>query len=74
MSYLASSQWGRPLCYGHAAARYCLQRGRRYLVRSCVTALGADFKCISSVRFGRIESNLVQYTRETYAKNDGPEF
>ena len=26
MSYLAGSKWGRPLCYGHAAARWCLQR------------------------------------------------
>jgi len=28
MSYLASSSWGRPLCYGHAAACCCLQRAR----------------------------------------------
>jgi len=26
MSYLAGSKLGRPLCYGHAAARWCLQR------------------------------------------------
>jgi len=26
MSYLARSKWDRPLCYGHAAARWCLQR------------------------------------------------
>ena len=29
MSYLAGSKWGRPLCYGHAAARWCLQVGCR---------------------------------------------
>jgi len=28
MSYLAGSKWGRPLCYGHATARWCLQRAR----------------------------------------------
>jgi len=28
MSYLAGSKWGRPLCYGHAAACWCLQRAR----------------------------------------------
>jgi len=26
MSYLAGSKWGRPLCYGHAAVLWCLQR------------------------------------------------
>jgi len=26
MSYLASSKWVRPLCYGHAAAHWCFQR------------------------------------------------
>ena len=44
MSYLANSKWGRPLCYGHAAARWCLQRGRGCRIRSCVMAIGADFK------------------------------
>ena len=44
MSYLAGSKWGRPLCYGHAAARWCLQRGRGCLVRTCVMAIGADLK------------------------------
>jgi len=24
MSYLAGNKWGHPLCYGHAAARWCL--------------------------------------------------
>jgi len=28
MSYFAGSKWSRPLCYGHAAARWCLQRAR----------------------------------------------
>ena len=45
MSYLASSKWGRPLCCRHAAARWCLQlRGRGCRVRTCVMAIGADFK------------------------------
>ena len=43
-SYLASSKWGRPLCYEHAATRWCLQRGRGCRVRTCVTEIGADFK------------------------------
>ena len=43
-SYLASSKWGRPLCYGHAATCWCLQRGRWCRVRTCVTEIGADFK------------------------------
>ena len=44
MSYLASSKWGRPLCYGHNAARWCLQHGRGCRVCTCVMAIGADFK------------------------------
>ena len=44
MSYLTSSKWGRPLYYGHVAARWCLQRGRGCRVRTCVMAVGADFK------------------------------
>jgi len=28
MSYLAGSKWCRPLCYAHAAERWCLQRRR----------------------------------------------
>jgi len=35
---------------------------------------GQTSKCISSVSFVRIESNFLQYTGDTDAKNDGPEF
>ena len=31
-------------------------------------------KCISSISFVRIESTFLQYTGDTDAKNDGPEF
>ena len=55
MSYLAGSKLGRPLCYGHAAVRWCLQQacaacgGHIALdggchVHNCVMVLGADFK------------------------------
>jgi len=44
MSYLARSKWGRPLCRGHAAARWCLQRGRGCRVCTCIAEVGTDFK------------------------------
>ena len=38
-------QMGHPLCYGHAAAaRWCLQHGWGCRVRTCVMAIGTDFK------------------------------
>jgi len=53
---MGSSAVLRP--YGHAAARCCLQRGRGCRVRTCVTAIGADFKmyllrqfCLNRVEF-----------------------
>ena len=58
MSYLAGSKWGRPLCYAHAAARWCLQQARGCRVHICVMATGADFKiylphqfCSNRVKF-----------------------
>jgi len=44
MSYLAGSKWGRPLCYGHAAAHSCLQRalgacGRRIALDEGVASI-----------------------------------
>jgi len=38
MSYLGGSKWGRPLCYGHAAVRWCLQRARG----ACVGSIALD--------------------------------
>jgi len=69
MSYLAGSKWGRPLWYGHAAARWCLQRARGCRVHSCVMAIGADFKMYLLRQFcsNRVEFFL-QYTGDTDAK------
>jgi len=74
MSYLAGSKWGRPLCYGHAAARWCLQRGRGCRVRICVMAIGAAFKVYLLHQFCSNQVDFLQYTGDTDAKNDGPEF
>ena len=61
-----------------AASTRCLQSaysiGRECRVHTCVMAIEADSKCISSVSFVRIESGFLQYTGDTDAKNDGPEF
>jgi len=57
MSYLASSKWGHPLCYGHATVRLCLM------------AIGEDFKMYLLRQFcsKRVEFFL-QYTANTGAK------
>ena len=68
--------------YEHAQCRVfertSLQRahsiGRGCRVHTCAMAIGADFKMYPSVSFVRIESNSLQYTGDTVAKNDGPEF
>jgi len=85
MSYLAGSKWGRPLCYGmpqrigacseHAVLRRAHSIGRGCRVHTCVTAIGADFKMYLLRQFcsNRVEFFL-QYTGDTDAKNDGPEF
>jgi len=60
-----SSKWGRPLCYGHAAARWCLQCGRGCRVHTCIMATGADFKMYVLCQFC---SNWVKFfynTQET---------
>ena len=58
MSYIAGSKWDRPLCYGHAAARWCLQRGRGCRVRTCVMAIGTVFKMYLLCQFC---SNRVEF-------------
>jgi len=65
MSYLASSKWGRSLCYRHVAAHWCLQRGWGCGIRTCVMAIGETSKCISSFSFVRIKSNFFYNTQET---------
>ena len=68
MSYLASGKCGCSLCYGHAATRWCLQRGRWCRVRTYVTEMGR-LQNVSplSVLF---ESSRIflQYTKDTDAK------
>ena len=76
-------KWGRLLCYGHAAACWWLQRAGSACggrvdgchVHTCIMAIGADFKmyllrqfCLNRVKF------FLQYTGDTDAENDGPEF
>ena len=56
MSYLVSSEWGRPLCYGPAAGVASILALWRY---------GQTSKRISSVSFARIESNFFYNTQET---------
>jgi len=65
LSYLASSKWGRPLCYGHAAACWCLQRGRGCRVRTCVMAIGADFKMYRLRQFCSNRVDFLYNTQET---------
>jgi len=73
---VASSKWGsRPLCYEHAAARWCLQRGRgvsrpylRYGDRGRLQSVSPPSVLFESSRI------ILQYTGDTDAKNYGPEF
>jgi len=65
MSYLASSKWGRLLCYGHAATRWCLQRGRGCLVCTCVTEIGTDFKMYLLRKFWSNRVEFFYNTQET---------
>ena len=80
MSYLAGSKWGPVVLRARrnalvlAPSTRCLRRahsiGRGCRVRSCVMAIGADFQMYLLLQFC---SNR-QYTGDTDAKNDGPEF
>jgi len=76
MSYIAGSKWGRPLCFRHAAAHWCLQRWTglshpylRYGDRGRLQNVSPPSVLLESSRI------FLQYTADTDAKkNDGPEF
>jgi len=85
ISYLAGSKWGHPLCYGHAAARWCWQRAHG----ACGGSIALDGVLRPHLRYGdrgRLQNVsplsvlfesigiFLQYTGDTDAKNDGPEF
>ena len=72
----------RPLCYGHAAACWCLQRARG-ACSGCIALDGGVVRYGDRGRFQNVsppsvlfESSpiFLQYTVDTDAKNDGPEF
>jgi len=69
MSYLAGSKWGRPLRYGHAAARWCLRLahsiGRGCRVHSCVMTISADFKMYLLRQFCSNRVEFFYNTQET---------
>ena len=85
MSYLAGIKQGHPLCYGHVAARWCLQRARG----ACGGRIALDEVSRPYLRYGdrgrlqnvfppsvlfKLSLIFLQYTGDTDGKNDGPEF